>query len=148
LEQKTALDGKDIWPMLTQGAPSPHDAILCVQSPTVAALRMGDWKLVMNGSDVDSEEAPPGTAKAKRKGKKGRAKSEIDAATTAEFGETLALYNLANDIGEKNNLELAEPERVAAMRARLAELLKDAVVPGHVNHEAPGTEQSKKTNRP
>ena len=136
LEQKTPLDGKDVWPMLTQDAPSPHDAILCVQSPKVAALRMGDWKLVMNGSDADSEEAPTGGAKAKGKGKKGKAKSEVDAATIAEFGETLALYNLANDIGEKKNLELAEPERVAAMRARLAEFLKDAVVPGQVNHEA------------
>ena len=97
---------------------------------------MGDWKLVMNGSDADSEEAPTGGAKAKGKGKKGKAKSEVDAATIAEFGETLALYNLANDIGEKKNLELAEPERVAAMRARLAEFLKDAVVPGQVNHEA------------
>jgi arylsulfatase A-like enzyme len=148
LEQKTALDGKDVWPMLTQGAASPHDAILCVQSPKVAALRMGDWKLVMNGSDADSEEAAPGAGKAKGKGKKGRAKSEVDAATIAEFGETLALYNLASDIGEKKNLELAEPERVAAMRARLAELLKDAVVPGHVNHDAPGSERPKKKNRP
>ena len=147
LEQKNALDGKDVWPMLTQGAPSPHDAILCVQSPKVAAVRMGDWKLVMNGSDADSEEAPTGSAKAKRKGKKGSAKSEVDAATIAEFGETLALYNLANDIGEKNNLELVEPERVAAMRARLAEFLKDAVVPSHVNHEAPGPEQSKRKAR-
>ena len=147
LEQKTALDGKDVWPMLTQGAASPHDAILCVQSPKVAALRMGDWKLVMNGSDADSEEAAPGAGKAKGKGKKGRAKSEVDAATTAEFGETLALYNLANDIGEKKNLELVEPERVAAMRARLAEFLRDAVVPGHVNHDAPGSEQSKKKNQ-
>ena len=74
LEQKNALDGKDVWPMLTQGAPSPHDAILCVQSPKVAAVRMGDWKLVMNGSDADSEEAPAGAAKAKGKGKKGKAK--------------------------------------------------------------------------
>jgi arylsulfatase A-like enzyme len=141
LEQKTPLDGKDVWPMLTQGAPSPHDAILCVQSPTVAALRMGDWKLVMNGSDADSEEASAGGAKAKRKGKKGRA-------SAAEFGETLALYNLATDIGEKENLAAQEPERVVAMRSKLAELLKDAVVPGQMNHEAPGSDQSKKNNRP
>ena len=143
VEQKTALDGKDVWPMLTQGAPSPHDAILCVQSPTVAALRMGDWKLVMNGSDADSEEAPAG----KGKRKKGKAKGEIDAATSAEFGETLALYNLATDIGEKKNLLLAEPERVAAMRARLAEFLKGAAVPGNVNHDAVVPEQPRNKAR-
>jgi arylsulfatase A-like enzyme len=118
LKQKTPLDGKDVWPMLTQGAPSPHDAILIV-------LRMGDWKLVMNGGHIDNEEGPKGAGKAK--GKKGNA---------AEPGETLALYNLATDIGEKHNLALASPERVAAMRARLGEFLRDAVVPGQVGHEA------------
>jgi arylsulfatase A-like enzyme len=141
LEQKTALDGKDVWPMLTQGAPSPHDAILCVQSPTVAALRMRDWKLVMNGSDADSEEAPAGGAKGKGKGNKGKPKA-------AEFGETLALYNLTTDIGEKENLAAKEPERTATMRARLAEFLKDAVVPGQVGHEATALiEQPKKKAR-
>lgn len=129
LEQKTPLDGKDVWPMLTQGAPSPHDAILCVQSTTVAAVRMGDWKLVMNGGHTDNEEGGEGGAKGKGKGKKGKAKG------TAESGETLALYNLATDIGEKDNLAAKEPERTAAMRARLAEFLKDAVVPGQIGHE-------------
>ncbi len=137
LEQKTPLDGKDVWPMLTQGAPSSHDAILCVQSPTVAALRMGDWKLVMNGSDADSEEAPAAGAKGKGKGKGKKGKTTAaDAATEAQFGETLALYNLATDIGERKNLALAEPERVAAMRARLAEFLKDAAKPGQLGQEA------------
>ncbi len=143
LAQKNPLDGKDVWPMLTQGAPSPHDAILCVQSPKVAAVRMGDWKLVINGSDADSEDAPA----ANGKGKKGRAKGEVDAATSSEFGETLALYNLATDIGEKKNLLLAEPERVAAMRARLAEFLKDAMVPGNVNHDAAVSETPKKKEK-
>jgi arylsulfatase A-like enzyme len=47
LEQKLPLDGRDIWPVLTQGAKSPHDALLiCATKPGSAALRMGDWKLV------------------------------------------------------------------------------------------------------
>lgn len=141
LEQKTALDGKDVWPMLTQGAPSPHDAILCVQSPTVAALRMGDWKLVMNGSDADSEETPEGI---KGKGKKGKGGTR-----TANTADNFALYNLANDIGEKNNLAAQEPERLATMRAKLAEHLKDAVTPGQVGHEAAATfDQAKKKKAP
>ncbi len=133
LEQKTALDGKDVWPMLTQGAPSPHDAILCVQSPTVAAVRMGDWKLVMNGSDADSEEAPAGAAKAK--GKKGKSGDAV---------EKIALYNLVTDIGEKENVADKEPERTATMRAKLAEFLKGAVTPGQMGHEAAVSEQPKK----
>ena len=47
LEQKSALDGRDIWSVLTEGAKSPHDALLmCATKPGSAALRMGDWKLV------------------------------------------------------------------------------------------------------
>ena len=50
LEQKLPLDGRDIWPVLTQGAKSPHDALLiCATKPGSAALRMGDWKLVHGG---------------------------------------------------------------------------------------------------
>ncbi len=49
LEQKLPLDGLDIWQVLTQGAKSPHDALLlCGQEPEVRALRIGDWKLLEN----------------------------------------------------------------------------------------------------
>ncbi len=136
LEQKTPLDGRDVWPMLTKGAPSPHDAILSVQSPERAAVRVGDWKLLMNASEADNEEAPDAAAKPKGKGKaKGAAK-----------GDHLELYNLANDIGEKTNLADQEPERVTTMRAKLSELLKGAVTPGQMNHEDGAIGAPKKAN--
>lgn len=47
LEQKLPLDGRDIWPVLTEGAKSPHDALLLFASDAKsAALRAGDWKLI------------------------------------------------------------------------------------------------------
>ncbi len=50
--QKHAPDGLDIWPVLTQGAKSPHDAILLHGTTlNVKALRMGDWKLLLPASD-------------------------------------------------------------------------------------------------
>ncbi|MEO6739076.1 MAG: arylsulfatase [Chthoniobacteraceae bacterium] len=132
LEQTTPLDGKDVWPMLTQGAPSPHEAILSVHSPTSAAVRMGDWKLMMNGADHDSEDAAEDAPKKTAKGK-GAAK-----------GDKVELYNLATDIGETTDLAEKEPERVAKMRATLGELLKNAVAPGQMNHEAEATISPKK----
>src|SRR5207253_2403836 len=39
--QKLPLDGLDIGPTLTQGKPSPHDAILLNTTPNVGAIRMG-----------------------------------------------------------------------------------------------------------
>jgi arylsulfatase A-like enzyme len=51
VNQKLPLDGRDIWPVLTQGAKSPHEAlILCGMSRGQAAIRMGDWKLLV-GTD-------------------------------------------------------------------------------------------------
>jgi len=115
LEQKLPIDGLDVWPMLTKQAASPHDAILSVaaQCPSRAAVRMGDWKLIVDGGADDI--APPG----KKKGKKSAGKYE-----------SVALYDLSADPSEAKNLAEAQPERVKAMRARLAELLKDAVPSG------------------
>ena len=123
VEAKLPLDGRDVWPMLTQSAKSPHDAILCVLSPTRAAVRMGDWTLLMNASEQNSEEASDDKPK-KSKG----AGRKADAAG-------VALYNLAADIGEKTDLAAKEPERVAAMRAKLQELLQNAAPEGQLGAE-------------
>lgn len=124
LEGSQALDGKDVWPMLTEGAPSPHEFILSAQAPDKAALRIGDWKLI-----VDASEAPGAKAKGKGKGKnKGKAKA-------AKQTEQLALFNLAQDPGESTNLADQDPQRVAEMRAKLGAILRDAVPPGQPGAE-------------
>jgi len=40
------FDGRDMWPTLTQGAPSPHEDILINVEAFRGALRKGDWKLL------------------------------------------------------------------------------------------------------
>lgn len=48
LEQALPIDGRDIWPVLTEGAASPHDALLlCGTKPGQAAIRKGNWKLLV-----------------------------------------------------------------------------------------------------
>jgi arylsulfatase A-like enzyme len=56
IDQPLPLDGKDIWPTLTAGAPSPHDAILLNTTPTDGAVRAGDWKLVVHTKPKASAE--------------------------------------------------------------------------------------------
>ena len=46
--QPLPVDGRDVWPTLTAGKPSPHDAILLNTTPDVGAVRVGDWKLVVH----------------------------------------------------------------------------------------------------
>ena len=43
-EQKLPIDGRDAWPTISQGKPSPHDAILINQVPKGArASAIGSW---------------------------------------------------------------------------------------------------------
>jgi arylsulfatase A-like enzyme len=112
LSQPTALDGIDIWPTLTQGKPSPHDAILSVSSPTAAALRVGDWKLMLSAGGNHKGDGMPA------KGNRG-----------VEKNPAPMLYNVAADPGETKDLSGSEPERVQAMRAKLDALLQNAAPP-------------------
>src|SRR5262245_42057809 len=50
LQQKLPLDGLDAWPTITAGKPTPHKEILHNTTPGNGAIRVGDWKLVLNGN--------------------------------------------------------------------------------------------------
>jgi arylsulfatase A-like enzyme len=118
LEGSQPLDGRDVWPMLMAQAPSPHEFILSVQSPRKAALRVGNWKLILQPGETDANAKGKAKGKAKNKGK------------DAQSAEPVALYDLAGDPGETTNLAAREPERVAELREKLEELLKNAVPRG------------------
>jgi hypothetical protein len=79
---------------------------------------MGEWKLLVNGAAAETGEGEA----AKTKGKNAKAAAKV---------EPVALYHLTEDPGETRNLASSQTERVQKMRARLAELLKDAVPPGN-----------------
>lgn len=120
-EQKLPVDGLDIWPVLTQKAKSPHDALLLSgMKPEVHALRMGDWKLLVNASAVGVEDED-GVAKTPAEKRAERQKMD----------GSMLLFNLADDIGEKKNLAAEKPELVKTMREKLDALMKDAVPPGN-----------------
>ena len=105
IKQPTTIDGKDVWPMITQNKQSPHDAILSISNrgPVIAAIRMDNWKLILLNADSTAQ--------------KNKAFSKY---------ESIALFNLLADPSETKNLAQQYPERVKKMRKRLTEMLKDA----------------------
>ncbi len=111
LKQALPIDGKDVWPMITKSGKSPHKAILSVSTrgTSQAAIRMGDWKLIV----ADADESDGATLKKQPK-----------------KYEPVSLFNLADDPGESKDLSSAHPERVAKMRKELSTMLKGAAAPG------------------
>jgi arylsulfatase A-like enzyme len=106
--QKLPVDGKDAWPTIADGKPTPHADILLNAAPNSGAIRAGDWKLVLNGAGGDDPDGNP----AKKAGK-----------------ESVELFDLKADPHEKADVAAAHPDVVKRLRARYQEYARQAVPP-------------------
>ena len=120
LEQPLPLDGRDVWGTISEGRKSPHDAILLCRSPTQAAVRAGDWKLIVGVASEDDE--APDKAQTPARNRRNT--------NTARHAAQVQLFNLSNDLGEQHNVASDNPARVAELQARLQAFLSNAVPPG------------------
>ena len=128
------LDGVDLLPLLTGGKAPAREALLLVgSSPEMAAVRVGDWKLLRGAADAGAEAANKQGSAPKSKGGKNRKPGAV---------RGLELYNLARDPGERQNLAEAEPERARELEKRLTALLAGAVPSGAQRGRAGSTGQS------
>jgi arylsulfatase A-like enzyme len=94
LPKDRVIDGKDIWPILAakEGAKSPHEAFYYYYMSQLHAVRAGKWKLHL---PLKNKLVRPGR---RRSGER-------------------ALYDLDNDIGEKNNVANDHPDVVQQLSA-------------------------------
>lgn len=122
-EQPLALDGRDAWPTIAQGAPSPHDAILLNTAPRAGAIRVGDWKLIVRTAGADAQNDVQEDA--------------AEAAKAATNGGSIELFDLASDPYERTNLAGGNPQKVAELRGRYDALARQALPP-RSSPKAPG----------
>jgi arylsulfatase I/J len=107
VDQKLPLDGRDIWPTITENKKSPHAEILLNSRPGSGAIRVGNWKLVINGSVSEVGKQEPGKA----------------------ANDKIELFNLRDDPREQKNIAATNSEKLNELRARYEALAKQAVPP-------------------
>ena len=100
LKQTHPLDGRDLSGIILAGQTDPEREILLNASPYSGALRKGDWKIVLNGSV----------------GALGTPKDKL--MTDKSSKPDIELFNLANDLGEKNDLAVSHPEKAKELLER------------------------------
>lgn len=97
LPQDRTIDGRDIWPVLTESAKSPHDFVAWAEGPQLA-IRRGKWKLVLNG--VTHDGTPNGDK-------------------PLQGDDAVFLSNLEDDPGETRNLRHEHPELTDQLQTTL-----------------------------
>jgi arylsulfatase A-like enzyme len=124
-EQKLPIDGRDISGVLTGGEAPADREILINTTPRNGAIRVGDWKLVINGGRVENEDAAPAPS--------GTDSDSDGAGETKKEAKSrqdrIELFNLAEDISEKHDLSAANPDKVKQLLARYQTLAAQAVPP-------------------
>ncbi len=93
------FDGRDVWPLLTGALEKPEPRVIYVPMTDGAAVFDGEWKLIAHAAA-------------------GKGKSRGPA----------ELFHITEDPYEKNDLATAEPGRVKALEAKLAELRRGDLV--------------------
>lgn len=97
-----AIDGVDISPLLTSDVRSPRrDFLYYSRNGRLEGIREGDWKLLVKQPERQGQPDPS-------------AKAEV------------MLFNLADDLGEKDNRAAAKPDIVERLRQRM--LTQDAAI--------------------
>lgn len=93
------IDGKDIWPLLTgESDETPHEVYFYYRLKKLQAVRMGDWKLHLEGKRRDYNNV------------------NYDYSDDFVFHQQEELYNLSEDVGEQRNLVNDYPEIVEKLK--------------------------------
>ena len=130
------IDGRDLMPLFTSAAPSPHPALLGQLGPNVATIRDARWKLhLLPAQDPRLKLRAAGAAWTDPRAPDGVTilapfeqyrPADHPGLTTGVAPAPLQLFDLQNDPGEQHDVAAAHPDIVARLRRLHAELTRDA----------------------
>jgi len=133
------IDGRDILPLFTSGAPSPHAAILGHQGVPLATIRGARWKLhVLQPRDPFLNLDKPGQRWVDQRGPDGVTilapyeqyqPSDHPGVRTGVASAPLQLFDLQADPAEQQNVADRHPEVVARLKALFDETNRLVPVP-------------------
>lgn len=120
------LDGRDILPLFTTDAPSPHEFIFGVQGPKLATVRDSRWKLhvlmgrdnfknlTKNGVPWTDPRAPDGVTILAPYGQ--AQSTDHPGLTTGDEPKPMQLFDLQTDPGEQRDVAALHPEIVQRLK--------------------------------
>lgn len=131
------FDGRDIMPLLTSSAKSPHEAVFGHQGPRLATVRDARWKLhVFPPSDMRLKPGPDGRWIDPR-GPDGVTilapyeqyqPSDYPGLRSGDKAKAMMLFDLQSDPGEQKDVAAQHPEIVARLKAIYDQTNKDVPV--------------------
>ena len=136
--KNVVLDGRDIMPLFTSDANSPHDVIFGHQSTQLAAVRDARWKLhVIKPNTPFMSLDKPGQRWIDPRGPDGvtilapyeqAQPSEYPGVRTGDAPKPMQLFDLQNDPGEQHDVAAQHPDEVARLKAAYDAMSKDVPV--------------------
>ena len=129
------IDGRDILPLFTSNAKSPHEVILGAQGPRLATVRDERWKLhVLAPRDQFAALDKPGERWIDPRGPDGVTilapyeqfqPSEHPGLRTGDASKAMQLFDLQSDPGEQHDVAAQHPEIVARLKASFDAINRD-----------------------
>jgi arylsulfatase A-like enzyme len=125
------IDGRDIMPLLTGDAKSPHEALFCVQGKQLMTVRSGRWKLHPRGTprrdnrpvDWVDPRAPDG--KTILAPDEQYTPADFPGVMTGDESTGAALFDLETDPSEQKNVAAQNPEVVRRLQALFDKMLAE-----------------------